>query len=51
VVGLLGRIGRRRGRFASLPLAGDWTVSRDLLAPEGRTFQAAWQARQAGKAR
>jgi L-lactate dehydrogenase complex protein LldF len=51
VVGLLGRIGRRRGRFASLPLAGGWTVSRDLPAPEGRTFQAAWQARQAGKAR
>ena len=29
-----------RGRFRRLPLAGGWTVSRDLPAPEGRTFQA-----------
>ena len=41
---LLGRLGRRRGRFASLPLAGGWTGGRDLPAPEGRTFQAMWAA-------
>ena len=41
---MLGRLGRRRGRFASLPLAGGWTGGRDLPAPEGRTFQAMWAA-------
>ena len=44
-MGVLGRLGRRRGRFAALPLAGGWTVSRDLPAPEGRTFMAQWQQR------
>jgi L-lactate dehydrogenase complex protein LldF len=34
----LGSLGRRRGRFASLPLAGSWTEGRDLPAPEGDTF-------------
>jgi L-lactate dehydrogenase complex protein LldF len=38
-------IGGRRGRFASLPLAGGWTKFRDLPAPEGRTFQSQWAAR------
>lgn len=36
---LLGRLGRRKGRFSRLPLAGGWTDWRDLPAPEGRTFQ------------
>jgi L-lactate dehydrogenase complex protein LldF len=35
---LLGFAGRRRGRFAALPLAGGWTRGRDLPAPEGDTF-------------
>jgi L-lactate dehydrogenase complex protein LldF len=34
-----------RGRFSSLPLAGGWTGGRDLAAPEGRTFMAAWKRR------
>jgi L-lactate dehydrogenase complex protein LldF len=34
----LGWLGRKRGRFASLPLAGGWTGGRDLPAPEGDTF-------------
>ncbi|MBI4968781.1 MAG: iron-sulfur cluster-binding protein [Rhodospirillales bacterium] len=34
-----------RGRLADLPLAGGWTASRDLPAPEGETFQAAWARR------
>jgi L-lactate dehydrogenase complex protein LldF len=42
---LLGLAGRRRGAFRSLPLAGGWTMSRDLPAPEGATFQAQWRAR------
>ena len=32
---LLGLLGRRTGRFRRLPLAGGWTVSRDLPAPAG----------------
>jgi L-lactate dehydrogenase complex protein LldF len=34
----LGWLGRKRGRFASLPLAASWTAGRDLPAPEGDTF-------------
>ncbi|GIX09835.1 LutB/LldF family L-lactate oxidation iron-sulfur protein [Elioraea sp.] len=36
----LGLIGRRRGRFAWLPLAKGWTSGRDMPAPEGETFHA-----------
>ncbi len=39
---VLGWLGRGRGRFRRLPLAGGWTRARDLPAPEGETFQAAW---------
>ncbi|MDB5596352.1 MAG: iron-sulfur cluster-binding protein [Hyphomicrobiales bacterium] len=46
---LLGLMGRKRGRFASLPLAGGWTRYRDLPAPSGQTFQAAWRARQGAR--
>ncbi|HEX6141777.1 MAG TPA: LutB/LldF family L-lactate oxidation iron-sulfur protein [Geminicoccaceae bacterium] len=46
---LLGLLGGRRGRFRSLPLAGGWTATRDLPAPLGTTFQAAWRARRAGR--
>jgi L-lactate dehydrogenase complex protein LldF len=42
---LLGRAGRRRGAFRSLPLAAGWTTTRDMPAPEGATFQALWRAR------
>lgn len=41
----LGLIGRRRGRFAKMPLAGGWTRYRDLPAPQGKTFQALWAER------
>ena len=44
-VGAMGMLGRKRGRFRSLPLAGGWTAARDLAAPHGRTFQAMWSAR------
>ena len=32
-----------KGRFTSLPLAGDWTAGRDLPAPEGKTFIGQWK--------
>ena len=41
----LGLFGRARGRYSWLPLAGGWTGSRDLPAPQGTTFQAAWKKR------
>ena len=49
----LGLLGRKRGRFASLPFAGGWTAGRDLPAPEGDTFFARYarQQRAAAKSR
>jgi len=41
----LARLGRKKGRFSTLPLAGAWTAQRDLAAPQGATFQAQWRAR------
>ena len=38
--GVLGALGGKRGRFASLPFAQAWTEHRDLPAPQGRTFMA-----------
>ncbi len=43
VMATLGFLGRAQGRFRWLPLAGGWTKSRDMPAPTGTTFQAAWQ--------
>jgi L-lactate dehydrogenase complex protein LldF len=43
-MGLLGWMGRKRGAFTALPLAGGWTGGRDLPAPEGPTFLAAYAA-------
>jgi L-lactate dehydrogenase complex protein LldF len=39
-VGIFGMhlLGRRRGRFTSLPMAAGWTSQRDFPAPEGKTF-------------
>lgn len=44
-VGALGWLGRKSGRFRSLPLASGWTSARDLPAPHGQTFQQMWSAR------
>ncbi len=43
---LLGLLGRRRGRFRRLPLAGGWTSERDFPAPQGRSFMQQYSARQ-----
>ena len=42
----LGWAGRKRGRFAKLPLAGGWTAGRDMPAPEGETFFARYARQQ-----
>ena len=42
---MMGLLGSKRGRFRRLPLAAGWTDSRDMPAPEGRTFQSAYRAR------
>jgi L-lactate dehydrogenase complex protein LldF len=46
---LLHRLGRSRGALRRLPLAAGWTDSRDLPAPQGGSFQQAWQARQGAR--
>jgi L-lactate dehydrogenase complex protein LldF len=40
---LLGKLGRRRGAFRYLPFARGWTATRDMPAPQGETFMAAWK--------
>lgn len=45
-LGILGRFGRRAGSLRRFPFAGGWTQVRDLPAPEGETFQAAWRRTQ-----
>jgi L-lactate dehydrogenase complex protein LldF len=42
---MLVRLAGDRGRFSALPFAGAWTVTRDLPAPEGETFQALYRKR------
>ncbi len=49
VIGILGALGRNRGRFRRLPLAGGWTAARDLPAPQGRTFMRLWAQRRRGR--
>jgi L-lactate dehydrogenase complex protein LldF len=41
----LGALGRRRGAFRSLPLAGGWTAYRDMPAPQGPSFHQLWAQR------
>jgi L-lactate dehydrogenase complex protein LldF len=42
----LGWLGRKRGKFTKMPLAGGWTEARDLPAPEGDTFFARYAREQ-----
>jgi L-lactate dehydrogenase complex protein LldF len=48
-IALLSMLARRRGALSWLPLASGWTDSRDLPAPQGRTFQQAWRQRKGGR--
>jgi L-lactate dehydrogenase complex protein LldF len=47
-IATLSALGRTRGAFRSLPLAGGWTRHRDLAAPQGRTFQQLWAEHKQG---
>lgn len=38
-------LGRRQGSFYNLPFAGGWTATREMPAPQGRSFQAQWARR------
>lgn len=42
LVGIGRLLGRASGRFSRLPLASGWTAGRDMPAPQGTTFHAAW---------
>lgn len=37
-----------RGRLSWLPLGSGWTAGRDMPAPQGKTFQELWRAREKG---
>ncbi len=39
---ILAKLGRK-GKFSYLPLAGGWTNSRDMPAPQGQTFMSQWK--------
>jgi L-lactate dehydrogenase complex protein LldF len=41
----LGRLGAKEGGFRRLPLAGGWTGTRDMPAPQGRSFHALYAER------
>ncbi|MEP5765082.1 MAG: LutB/LldF family L-lactate oxidation iron-sulfur protein [Halieaceae bacterium] len=43
---VLHKMGRRRGKFHSLPVAKGWTEVRDFPAPENGTFMQQWKQRQ-----
>lgn len=43
---LLYRLGRKKGSFRSLPLAGGWTAERDFPAPQAGTFMQQYRAGQ-----
>jgi L-lactate dehydrogenase complex protein LldF len=50
-IGLLHRIGRKRGAFSRLPLAEGWTSQRDFPAPQGKSFMQQYARRAARAAR
>ena len=46
---LLRRFAGKRGYLRRVPMATNWTCSRNLPAPQGGSFVSAWQHRQNGK--
>ena len=47
---ILNVMARGKGRLGWLPLGSGWTAGRDMPAPQGKTFQELWRARQKGRA-
>jgi len=47
---LLARLAGDRGRFSSLPFASAWTETRDLPAPQGKTFHELYRETQRSEA-
>ncbi len=47
---LLARLAGERGHFSALPFAGAWTDTRDLPAPQGKTFHELYRETQRSKA-
>lgn len=45
VIRMLYLMGRKRGSFSRLPLAGGWTSERDFPAPQAKTFMQLYKAR------
>jgi len=43
-IALLHLLGRKRGSFSRLPLAGGWTSQRDFPAPQSETFMKQYKA-------
>lgn len=46
---MLGHLGKRKGHFTYLPLAGGWTAHRHFPAPQASTFQSQWRRRMKSK--
>jgi len=46
---LLAKVAGKTGRLRRLPLAGGWTGSRDMPAPQSQTFMAQWRRRTAAR--
>ncbi len=44
-IAVMHRIGRKKGGFRSLPLAGGWTSKRDFPSPQGKTFMQQYRQR------
>ena len=40
---VLAMLGKRDGGFTRMPLAGGWTMSRELPAPQGAPFMSRWR--------
>ncbi|QFU75302.1 iron-sulfur cluster-binding protein [Halioglobus maricola] len=47
-VGVMARLGKKKGVFKRLPLASGWTQVRDFPAPQGDTFMKQYKARSRG---
>jgi L-lactate dehydrogenase complex protein LldF len=45
-ISVLQLLGRKKGAFRKLPMAGGWTSQRDFPSPQGKTFMQQYRAYQ-----